>query len=93
MELQYVKEGAPRAPGNDVLNHSRPLSAMIGEELSTSANRTAGEVVKAVDDILPDFESLKDCVLRLLKVWFKTSWSPLNMLTSDFEISTGERKI
>ena len=88
-----MKEGGPRAPGNDALNHSRPLSAMIGEELSTSANRTAGEVVKAVDDILPDFESLKDCVLRLLKVYFKTISTPLLMLTSDFEISTGKRKI
>jgi hypothetical protein len=68
MDYQYMKEAGSRAPGNDAINHSRPLSAMIGEELSTSANRTAGEVVKAVDDILPDFESLKDCVLRLLKV-------------------------
>ena len=56
--------------GDDIADHSRPLSAILAEELSAAANRCSNEVVKAVEDVLPEFEMLKDCVVRLLKVGF-----------------------
>jgi hypothetical protein len=54
-------------PGADAVDYSRPLSAILAEELSAAANRSSSEVVKAVDEVLPEFELLKDCVVRLLK--------------------------
>lgn len=52
---------------DDIL-HSKSLTSIIGEDSGAIAVRSAGEVVKYVENMIPEFEMLKDCVLRLLKV-------------------------
>ncbi len=54
--------------------HSKPLTAIVGEDSGAIAVRSAGEVVKYVENMIPEFEMLKDCVLRLLKVYIFHLW-------------------
>ena len=62
------KDGAVVNVDSEFVDYSRPLSAVLAEELSASANRSSNEVVRAIEEVLPEFEALKDCILKLLKV-------------------------
>jgi hypothetical protein len=65
------QEGAARfdkALNKDEMVQSKSLTSLIGEDSGALAVRAAGEVVRYVDNMIPEFDLLKDCVHRLIKV-------------------------